>query len=120
MSHKPKSDKPEVNRLLERGAVTLEDIKDLRCNSSEWRALQLAMTDEAFLDRMRYAMLNSSINARLTTYDDSVIGHFAPELIRRFEAATKLADAVKRWRRYGVDSRLLEALVEYEHRGIGK
>ena len=88
--------KPEVKALLERGDVTLDDIKNLRCNSLEWHALQLKMTDKAFLDRMHHAMANSHIDLRLTTYNDAVIGHFAPELMRRFEALVELRLAVKR------------------------
>lgn len=82
--------RPELQKLIDRGNVTLDEIKELRCNSWEWDALVPAMSDDALLDRMQYAIDNCArgrVKPSLV-YEDWVIGVFAPELMKRL-ATTK-------------------------------
>jgi hypothetical protein len=77
--------RPEVDALLVRGNVTLSEIKALRCNSWEWQALIPKLDDEAFQFMLEQALRNCSrIRAPATTYDEAVIGAYAPELLRRW------------------------------------
>jgi hypothetical protein len=83
--------RPEYRVLIERGDVTYEEFKDLRCNSWEFDAFYKVLTDDAFLTVLENTILpNSSIHRCKTpagTYDESLISVFTPELIRRFKLA---------------------------------
>lgn len=85
---------PEIQKLIDRGNVTSAELKEIRCNSWEWQALVPAMTNEALLDRTRHALDNSTPPHRpASTYDEAVIGVFAPVLMERLAKAT--AEAVR-------------------------
>ena len=77
----------EIRALIQRGNVTLEELNGLRCNSWEWQALVPAMTDEAFVDRMQYALDNCHTSSKrpFSTYNEAVEGLWAPELLMRFK-----------------------------------
>jgi len=82
----------EIQALIDRGNVTLADLQELRCNSWEWDALVPAMTDEALIARAQYALDNSRRpRYPSVTYDESVLGVFAPELMRRLAGESKAA-----------------------------
>ena len=94
--------RPEIQALIDRGNVTLEELHDLRCNSWEWDALVPAMTDEALIARAQYALDNSR-RPRIpsVTYDESVIGVFAPELMRRLVQASAASQRhMEKWWEY--------------------
>lgn len=80
----------EIRALIQRGNVTLEELNELRCNSWEWQALVPAMTDEAFVDRMQYALDNCHTPSKrpFSTYNEAVEGLWAPELLKRFRTAS--------------------------------
>lgn len=84
---------PEIEALIARGNVTLVELIGLRCNSWEWQALVPAMTDEAFIDRMQYALDNCFTPHRrpFSTYNEAVEGLWAPELLKRFKRLSDLA-----------------------------
>ena len=86
--------RPHVRELISRGNETLAELNDLRCNSWEWQALVPAMTDEAFVDRMQYALKNcfTPQTRPFSTYNAAVEGLWAPELLKRFD---KLRDQLK-------------------------
>lgn len=79
--------RPEIQALIRRGNVTLAEIQEIRCNSWEWESLVPAFDDEAFVDRMQYALDNcaQSKTRPFTVYDDAVKGLYAPELLKRFK-----------------------------------
>jgi hypothetical protein len=83
--------RPEIAALIARGNITLTELNELRCNSWEWQAMVPAMNDEAFVDRMEYALKNCFTPARrpFSTYNEAVEGLWAPELIRRYKAISK-------------------------------
>lgn len=74
----------EIAALVERGNITREEVKDLRCNSDEWHAVYLAMDDEAFVEQFKYSLVHCGNHARRITYEDVAIDLFGPEIIRRF------------------------------------
>jgi hypothetical protein len=78
--------RPEIRALIARGNITLTELNELRCNSWEWQAMVPAMNDEAFIDRMEYALKNCFTPARrpFSTYNEAVEGLWAPELLKRF------------------------------------
>jgi hypothetical protein len=79
--------RPEIAALIARGNITLTELNELRCNSWEWQAMVPAMNDEAFVDRMEYALKNCFTPARrpFSTYNEAVEGLWAPQLIRRYQ-----------------------------------
>jgi hypothetical protein len=83
--------RPEIAALIARGNITLTELNELRCNSWEWQAMVPAMNDEAFVDRMEYALKNCFTSARrpFSTYNEAVEGLWAPELIRRYKMISK-------------------------------
>jgi hypothetical protein len=85
--------RPEIRALITRGSVTPEELAELRCNSWEWEALVPAMNNDALLGRMEHALKNCSVDkARpFATYNESVVGQFAPELMKRFASAARAA-----------------------------
>lgn len=79
--------RPSIRALIDRGNITLEEIKTIRCNPLEWQAMVPAMNDEAFCERMQYALDNCfTPRPPHTTYNQAVEGLYAPELIRRFRS----------------------------------
>jgi hypothetical protein len=67
---------------------SFEAVKELRYNSWEWEALYPQMDDEAFLTEVEHSLKNCAWHSRpCTTYDETVIEIFAPELVRRLRAA---------------------------------
>lgn len=90
----------EIAALVKRGNITPEELKTIRCNSWEHEALVPAMTDEAFIERMQYALDNcfTTRERPFSTYNQAIEGLYAPELLRRFQAAAgdvkDLAEAI--------------------------
>jgi hypothetical protein len=84
--------RPEFKNLIARGNVTPAEVAELRCNSWEWEALVPALSDEAFVKRMQYALDNcfTTRDRPFVTYNAAVEGLYAPELIRRFQAQLQL------------------------------
>jgi hypothetical protein len=103
LNRPPEEDRvdPKIRALVARGKITLTEINELRCNSWEWEAIIPALDDEAFVDRMQYALNNcfTSKSRPFSTYNDAVEGLYTPELLRRFKAAIE-------------DARRLETAVE--------
>jgi hypothetical protein len=85
----------EIKKLVERGNVTASELEELRCNSWEWEALVPALNDEAFVKQMQHAIDNCFVFRKrpFSTYNDAVEGLYAPELLRRFQAAAREARA---------------------------
>lgn len=82
---------PEIAALVARGRITSAEIAELRCNSWEWEAIIPALNDEAFVDRMQYALNNCFTPQRrpFSTYNTALEGLYAPELLRRYEMISK-------------------------------
>jgi hypothetical protein len=80
----------EYRALIERGNVTYEEFKDLRCNSWEFEAFYKVLTDEALIQVLEKVILPNSSNSRIRipaiTYDEALISVFTPELIKRLKA----------------------------------
>jgi hypothetical protein len=80
----------EYRALIERGNVTYQEFKDLRCNSWEFEAFYEVLTDEALIQVLEKVILPNSSNSRIRipaiTYDEALISVFAPELIKRLKA----------------------------------
>lgn len=86
--------RPEIADLVRRGNVTPAELTELRCNSWEHEALVPALSDEAFVERMQYA-LNNCLTTRerpFATYSQAIEGLYAPQLLRRFQAAARTAN----------------------------
>jgi len=83
--------RPEMQNLIRRGNVTVTELADLRCNSWEWEALVPALSDEAFVERMQYALDNCFTRRErpFSTYNQAVEGLYAPELLRRFKFSAR-------------------------------
>lgn len=93
--------RPEIQALVKRRNVTLEELSNLRINSWERDALVPVMTNEALIDRAEYAVANCFVTRErpFCTYNQAVEGLFAPELIKRLklemEAAENMASVVE-------------------------
>lgn len=85
----------EIQDLIARGNVTPSEIAELRCNSWEWQALVPAMSDEAFIGRFQHTLNNCFTPSQrpFSTYNTALEGLYAPELLRRFAAASRDARA---------------------------
>jgi len=89
--------RPDIQKLIDRGNVTPAEVAELRCNSWEWEALIPKMNDEAFVRFVEHALNNTGVNQirrPFATYDDSVKGLLAPELLRRFRSLAPLNKAL--------------------------
>lgn len=86
--------RPHIKELIERGNVTTAEVEQLTCNSWEWRAIVPALTDEAFVKHVEYALKNCNrVPNPSTTYEQSVIGVHAPELVKRLKRLSAYATA---------------------------
>jgi hypothetical protein len=84
--------RPEIQALVERGRVTTDEVNAFSCSYSEWAALVPAMTDEAFADRVERA-LGSPQGEHRPPGGEPIREVYAPELLRRFKAAAREANA---------------------------
>jgi len=76
--------RPHIRALIERGKVTLEEYKELRCNSWEYEALVPALSIEALIWASKNCIRNCSrVSRPATTYDEAMHAVYGPELIRR-------------------------------------
>ena len=97
--------RPEIQNLIKRGSVTPVELSEIRCNSWEWEALVSAMNNEALVERTGHALENCSLIGKrpFPTYNESVIGLLAPELLKRFAVSAQetqtLSDIVEGIRR---------------------
>lgn len=83
--------RPEVQTLVDRGNVTADEVIELRCNSWEWEAIIPVMNDQAFIARVEHALHNCSPGTRpFPSYNESMIGLMAPELLRRFKVVASI------------------------------
>lgn len=89
--------RPEIRALAERGNVTLEEWKDLRANSYEFELLQPELTDEALLYAARHAIGNCGYDRGRPwrSYNEAVMGFYAPELACRLEWAVSELQRVR-------------------------
>lgn len=83
--------RPEIAALVKRGNITSAETKEIRCNSWEWEAMIPALDDEAFVERMQYALDNCFTRRErpYTTYNQAIEGLYAPELLRRYKVLTE-------------------------------
>jgi hypothetical protein len=90
--------RPEILVLAERGGVTLEEWKGLRANSYEYEHLMPKLTDEALLYAARHAFANCGFDRSqpYRSYNEAVMGFYAPELARRLEVLGQELGRVKR------------------------
>ena len=81
----------EIQNLIKRGNVTPAELSEIRCNSWEWEALVPAMNNEALVERTEHALENCSLIGKrpFPTYNESVMGLLAPELLKRFAVSTQ-------------------------------
>jgi hypothetical protein len=79
--------RPEIQALIDRGNITIEDMRDLRANSYEWESMVPALSTEALIDRTSHAIDNCPrANVPAQSYTEAVHAVFAPELIKRLRA----------------------------------
>jgi hypothetical protein len=80
--------KPEFAALIARGNVTLAEVKELRGNSADWRALVPALDNEAFIHTFEHCIDNCGVSrlGREGTYDYALQHVYAPEAARRLRA----------------------------------
>ena len=93
--------RPHIHALIERGKITLEEYKELRCNSWEYEALVPALSIEALIWASENCIRNCSrVSRPATTYDEAVYSVYAPELIRRLrllqKTQTRFGDCAQR------------------------
>lgn len=89
--------RPPIRALIERGKVTLEEYKELRCNSWEYEALVPALSIEALIWAAEHAIDNCSRARRPSiSYDEAVHSVYAPELIRRLRLLQEERDPVSK------------------------
>jgi hypothetical protein len=115
--------RPEIRALIERGKITVDEIKELYCNSYEWDAMVPALSIDALIQRTEQA-IHQLRHPRVPalTYDESVCHVFAPELIRRLllvrqlsdRTIAELAEARAQIKQMEEDDRLMEAREEYD------
>jgi hypothetical protein len=89
--------KSEVQALIDRGNVTVAEIKELRCNSAEWEALVPMLDDGAFRHMLAHVLANCMVRRSrpCTTYEEALVNVYAPELERRLtESQMKLKGLV--------------------------
>ncbi len=96
--------RPEIRALIERGKITVDELKDLRCNSYEWEAMVPALSIEALIHQTEHAIDNRRTKSKTKyetqrfaiapiehvpalTYDDAIGRVFAPQLIGRLRQA---------------------------------
>lgn len=93
--------RPEIQALVKRGHITLDEYKNLRCNSWEWDHVHGALDDEALVYAVEHNLKNCFPKSHpCTTYSDSLAAIFAPELLRRFKANR---DAYAKGRREAIE-----------------
>jgi hypothetical protein len=97
----------EIQALIDRGNVTAKEVAELASNSWEWEALIPKMDDETFLGRVEHALKNCCRSKRrpFATYDESVIGLLAPELVRR------LVEAIETGKEYERGAEIADRLI---------
>lgn len=100
-----------IRTLIERGNITLAELKEIRCNSYEWEAMIPLLTNEALIWQAEHA-IRQCVRARVPslTYDESVHAVFAPELIRRLKEAEATIAQMKE----DEHDRRMEAREEYD------
>ncbi len=79
----------KIRALVDRGNVTLEEYREIRCNSWEHEALVPVLSDEAFTEALEHALKNcfTARERPFVTYNQAVEGLYAPELLKRFKRA---------------------------------
>jgi hypothetical protein len=83
--------KPEIRALIERGNITLDEIKALRCNSEEWRAIYPKLDDEA-LEWMAQHFAANTGSSHVSSYASELASLFVPEIVTRWaETRARLA-----------------------------
>jgi hypothetical protein len=76
--------RPHVRALIDRGKITLDEYKELRCNSWEFEAMVPALSLDALLWASENCIRNCSrVSRPATTYDEAMHAVYGPELIRR-------------------------------------
>jgi hypothetical protein len=77
--------RPEVQELVKRGNITLEEWTSFRGNSWEFEHMYCALNDEAFAYVVEHNLKNCVRRDRLClTYDEACTNILTPELLRRF------------------------------------
>jgi hypothetical protein len=61
--------RPEIRALIERGKITVDELKDLRCNSYEWEAMVPALSIDAIVLRAETALEKCS-KLRMSVVED--------------------------------------------------
>lgn len=80
--------RPAIRKLIDRGNITSEEFRSLRMNSYERDAMVPALSDEALLVVTEYALGQASrIPSPATTYENAIVGLYAPELLKRLRVA---------------------------------
>lgn len=69
--------RPEIRALAQRGNITLEEYKALRCNSWEWEHIHPALTDETLI---------CAIEHNIKNYEDTLAILLVPEMLKRWRA----------------------------------
>ena len=76
----------EIQALVKRGNITLEERAALRCNSWEWEHVYPALTDEALLAAVEHNLTNCARAPRpCTTYDEALSNILAPLVVERWK-----------------------------------
>lgn len=76
--------RPHIRALIDRGKITLEEYKELRCNSWEFEAMVPALSLEALLWASENCIHNCPrVSLPATTYNEAMHAVYGPELVRR-------------------------------------
>lgn len=78
--------RPELQKLINRGNITPEEVKTIRANSEEWEELYLAMGDVALLETVTHNLHNCA-RVDVHCYEKALHEILVPELLKRLARA---------------------------------
>ena len=84
---------PEVNKIIQRGNVTVAEFQEMYLNSWERDALIPAMSDGLLDEQTLYTLANCASWRQPATMYEQAIQRYAVELLKRYRKATARASA---------------------------
>lgn len=85
--------RPEIQALVKRGKITLDEWMGMRANSWEFEHMYSALTDEALAHVVEHNLKNCfRRSVPSATYEDALSQHLAPLMLARWNAARAALD----------------------------
>lgn len=83
----------EIQKLCNRGNITLAEYKELRGNSYEWSLVCKHLSTEALIYATEHALKNCRVVPEPpVVYEEMVVGVLAPELLKRVKKLDERLD----------------------------